>query len=379
MSQLSSVTAKRRRKQTGTLSKKLILATKELFLDVDANSEDYSENDFLKGRIIQCPRKDTQYWTVSWNDRLIPGNTVVQNKRIQIPSSPQNRELLLQAKDRYEKESKSRGQTTSVSTASLDQVTTVLAVSPEQATTLTTSTPATTVTTSVSRNNSGSATLSTVSLPDRQHAIQSVNRICENICLNAVAREQQPTVDKETRQRLRYEFRTGDPSLYFERHGTPHQGSTESPQVQDDIIAEGDLSDEDEDLGEDNACDFSSGNKKTNNDKLDEFPDHEAEDAVVDKVQHTLEDDTNLPSLPFVWEKWNENSHKLDAKPRMAQSHTSFHPSFNKETAFSSILNCFDNITGLDGDFFRYILKSMNDYAESEKNSHVDNKFAGDK
>jgi hypothetical protein len=108
-----------------------------------------------------------------------------------------------------------------------------------------------------------------------------------------------------------------------------------------------------------------------------EFPDHEADDALVDNIQETLELETNLPTLPFKFEEWSDDIHKIDDEPEMASEQTTFHPNLNKTSAFKSPKSCFDSITGLDQGFFLHMLNSMNEYSDRDQDRYGN--FAGTK
>ena len=115
--------------------------------------------------------------------------------------------------------------------------------------------------------------------------------------------------------------------------------------------------------------------------EFDEFPDHEAQDAVPDPISQNLEDDSRFPELPFKWKEW-EDGDVIEPEPgHMAPEEFEFRDTFDKKKAFKNALTCFQTVTGIDREFMLYILANMNEYGEERKTAPKTNKskpmFAG--
>ena len=72
---------------------------------------------------------------------------------------------------------------------------------------------------------------------------------------------------------------------------------------------------------------------------LDEFPDHETQDAVPDPISQALENDVAAVHLTFKWTEWGDGKDVIDPMPlNMAPEGLEFRMSFNKKDAFANVL-----------------------------------------
>ena len=93
---------KRKRTSSGKLSQQKIRAYPSIYLNQPPNTTSSSRTSYtgtLDGRILKCPKKEDQFWTVKWSSNLTSRNETIppiQLRKI-IPNNQQNKKLLLDA------------------------------------------------------------------------------------------------------------------------------------------------------------------------------------------------------------------------------------------------------------------------------------------
>jgi len=339
--------------------------------------------------------KQNQFWTIKWTSNSTSSNeTIPPNKlRTIIESSKENKKLLLDAVLLPSSNSNlSTSDTTNISTNHS---------SPNNTNTTTTTTDSTNQirinntlnpTSTLDPTSNQNSTNTTTNTPDDPDANANTNiedstpqrnsvharftTICDNIALTS---QTTPNNNDESIQQSFWEFES-DPDGWVIRNRIPT--STSLTSLMDEAAIDNDNNSiSSSSSGEDDVpnTEFSLPDESSfvPRDSTDEFPAHEADDALVDELQQELEKETNLPNLPFKFEEWDEDKHSLDDPPVMAQEKTQFRPEYKDLKRFKSAKSCFEVVTGLDRSFFLHLTKVMNEFGERKKDEN--GKFANSK
>ena len=384
---------KRKRASSGKLSQQKIRAYSSIYHSPNTTSSSRTYTGSLDGKILKCPKKKDQFWVVKWSSNLTSRNETIppiQLRKI-IPNNQQNKKLLLDAVLLFSPttQSSTSNTSTNVSTPSDNHVNlntssdtstvplptndinhnhnrnTVTATN----TTSTTNTTPDTNPTPVPTINTNHTTATTVnSTPQRASIHDRFTSICGNIELTSQTTPNN-TEDNISHQSF-WEFES-DPDGWVNRNSRPAATSLTSlmEQADDNDVEVTSLSSGEDDVPN---AEFSLPDETSfiPREETDEFPDHEADDALVDEIQQELEREVNLPNLPFKFEEWNEELHSLDQPPIMSPLHTTFHPNLDKTQAFNSTKACFEHITGLDLYFFLHVTRIMNEFGERNLDQH---------
>ena len=366
---------KRKRASSGRLAKQKIRAYSSIFLLQTANETSSTRNytGTLDGKIVTCPKREDQFWTIKWSSNSTSSNETIPPNQLRkiIENTKENKKLLLDAvvlPSGTSNSSASNTATVILSDTNATTTTTDTIDINQNRTTITATTPnpnpnptlnptnanATTTNEPAHTNDNHTTTVAENSTPQRDSVHARFTSICGNISQTS---QTTPVNTQESIQHSFWEFES-DPDGWVNRNRSDrHHTSTsltsllEGEAIIDDNASTLSLSSGEDDIPN---VEFSLPDEASfvPREPTDEFPEHEADDALVDEIQEELEREVNLPNLPFKFEEWDEEKHTLDEPPVMSPVQTVFRPDFNHTIAFLSTKNCFNHITGLDLQFF---------------------------
>jgi hypothetical protein len=379
---------KRKRTSSGRLAQQKIRAHSAIFLPNRSTSTNQSSSSItytgtLDGKISTCPIKHNQFWTIKWSSNTTSTNETIPPNQLRkiIPNTPGNKKLLLDAVintsiiPSSSNNPKRPANPIPTNTSTIHPNTDTHNRDPTSTSTSTASTSNHNTTSSPIINHTINTPLA--STPQRNSIHNSFTSICANI--SSTCQSSPNNTDETSILQSFWEFES-DPDGWANRNRNNSTATSltsfldaaddtqDNIQEVDDHISSSSEEEDNVPVGSTSENDF------IRQEHTDEFLDHEAYDAQVDEIQEGLELEVNLPTLPFKFEEWDEDLHKLDDPPNFAPLHTTFHPSLDKTLAFSSIKACFEHITGLDLQFFRHLTKVMNEFAASRLDT--DGKFA---